>query len=78
MSDGDKIITNQSRQGRALLFRAQLIYEGADGKICCLETNFKWGHQWDLQQTTHVECQSKRRNTIITRKKLSHQRTKAV
>ena len=59
MSDGDKIITNQSRQGRALLFRAQLIYEGADGKICCLETNFKWAHQWDLQQTLMLNAKAK-------------------
>ena len=69
MSDSDKIITNQGRQGRALLSRAQVIYKGTDGKICCLETNFEWGHQRDLQQTTHVECQSKRRNTIITTSK---------
>ena len=69
MSDGDKIITNQGRQGKALSFRAQLIYEGTDGKICCLETNFDWGHQRDLQQTTHVECQSKRRNMIIITRK---------
>ena len=59
MSDGDKIITNQSRQGRALSFPAQLIYEGTDGKICCKQI-FKWGHQRDLQQTTHVEYQSQK------------------
>ena len=43
MSDGDKISINESRQGRALSFRPQLIHEGTDGKICCLETNFRMG-----------------------------------